>query len=177
MVSKFLSSYGFNGIRDFALSMFPSFKYGQGREALGLSAIIAFIAKIMGITPLVVVAMFVVVLVESVTGIGASNKQGKPFESWRFSRCIIKVSIWVSLFFMFNAFKLDAEVKDGVLWQFAVFIYTLMQITTMIYFVVEYATSIAENLAILDGKDKDAYIKAIKELFGNIIKSFNKKID
>ena len=176
MITKFLSSYGFNSVHDLLLSLSPSLKYGQGTQAVGVSAVVAIFAEFMGFTPLIVIAMFLAVVVESVTGVRASSKQGQPFESWKFSRCVLKVFIWVALFFMFNTFKVDAEMRHGILWSCAATIYTLMQITTMVYFVVEYATSIAENLAILDGKPKDAYVKGIKNMFVNIVKSFTQRI-
>lgn len=177
MINRLLQSYGYDSVRELLLSMSPSFKYGRGGEAVGVSAIVAWFANLLGFTPLIVVAMFLAVIIESITGVKASRTQGLPFESWRFSRCVLKVCIWVALFFMFNAFRTDAEARSGLLWALAVTIYTLMQITTMVYFVVEYATSIAENMAILDGKPKDAYVKGIREMFVNIIKSFNRRFE
>lgn len=177
MIAKYLQSYGYGSVKELLYSLSPSLKYNRGAESLGVSTVVAIFADFLGITPALVVAMFVAVVVETITGTRASLKEGKDFESWRFSRCVLKVAIWVALFYMFHAFKQDASMHEGVVWSLAVTVYTVMQVTTMIYFNIEYATSIAENLAILDGKAKDAYVKGLKDMFVNILKSLNKKVD
>ena len=96
--------------------------------------------------------MFIIVIVETVTGIKASKKKGISFESFRFSRCIIKVFVWAFLFFMFHSFAADLDSKEG--WVFAIggVLIDVLHVTTMVYFCIEYGTSILENLAVLDGK-------------------------
>lgn len=176
MINMFLESYGYASSKELLLSICPSWKYGLGWEAISVSAILAFMSEMLGITPILLVGMFVAVVLETITGTKASLKQGKDFESWRFSRCVFKVSIWVGLFFVFHSFEADAEMKEGVIWVFAALIYSLFHATTMIYFAVEYATSIAENMAILDGKAKDAYISALKDMFASILENLKNRI-
>lgn len=173
----FLKSYGYASSKELLLSICPSWKYNLGWQAISVSAILAFMSEMLGITPILLIGMLVAVVLESVTGTRASLKQGKKFESWKFSRCILKVSIWVGLFFVFHSFEADASQKTGVIWVFAALIYSLFHATTMIYFVVEYATSIAENMAILDGKAKDAYVTAIKNMFAAAAENFKKRME
>lgn len=170
MVNRFLCTYGFAGIKGFLLSLFPSFKYEMAGHTITASAILGFISNLLGFSPFIVPIMFFAVLIETWSGIKASIKQGEPFESIKFSRCVIKVFIWVSLFFMFNCFALDMQTHEGS-WvhQAGSYIFELLHVATMVYFVIEYATSILENLAVLDGKPKEALVVAIGSMFDHLI--------
>lgn len=176
--NQLLLSYGFSSCRDFLLSVFPSFKYGTSTISIIVSAILGLLSTWLGISPCIIMVMLAAVLVETMTGIRASKKQGEPFESFKFSRCVIKVALWVFLFFMFHQFSLDAETKVGHwVWALAGFLFDVLHATTMVYFVVEYGTSILENLAVLDGKPKDSLIVAITDGFKSIVSSFKHKTE
>ncbi|MEG1861001.1 MAG: phage holin family protein [Bacteroidaceae bacterium] len=161
----FLCSYGFDSPREFWLSVFPSFKYNTQGIAFSLSVAVAVVSEFLGLSPLIVAAMFAGVVVETITGIRASGILKQPFESFRFSRCVIKVFIWCFLFFLLHCFSKEMTGREG--WMFSVgrMMFDVMYVTTMIYFCVEYVTSILENLAVIDGKPKDTLINAMKDAF------------
>lgn len=177
-INHLLLSYGFASGREFLLSIFPSFKYGTSSISIPISFVFGLVSTWLGISPCIVLVMFAAVLVETVTGIRASKKQGEPFESFKFSRCVIKVALWVFLFFMFHQFALDAEAKAGHwVWALSGFLFDVLHATTMVYFVVEYGTSILENLAVLDGKPKESLIIAITDSFKSIVSNFKRKTE
>ncbi|MGL4852893.1 MAG: phage holin family protein [Phocaeicola sp.] len=169
MIERFFNTYGFDGFKGFTLSLFPSFKYGHQGVTISLSAILAIISKFIGVSPIIVFVMFVAVLVETFTGTRASQKVGIPFESFRFSRCVIKVFIWVFLFFMFHNFSQDMATKSGWVFILGSVFFDILHLATMIYFCIEYTTSILENFAVLDGKPKDTFINYISILFTALI--------
>ncbi len=168
-LKRFLQSYGFGDVRYFCLSLFPSFKYGTQTASLTASVVLGAVSEFLGLTPLLVVVMFLAVLVETLTGTRASLKRGEPFESWKFSRCVLKVMVWVFLLFMFHQFSLELQVRSG--WVFACggLMFQVIQVVTMVYFCIEYATSILENMAVLDGKPKTVYVERLKEVFGAFV--------
>jgi hypothetical protein len=142
--------------------MFPSFKYGLGAQALSVSAIVGVISEWLGFSPALVVVMFLTVIIETVTGIRASTKLGQHFESFKFSRCIIKVAIWCFLFFFFHAFSKDMARHTGAVYSAGVWFFDIVNVTTMAYFVIEYGTSILENLSVIDGKPKETLINTLR---------------
>lgn len=173
MITKFLASYGFSSFKDFLLSLFPSFKYGIQSWTLTFSAVMAVISELLGCSPVIVLVMFFSVIVETVTGIRASRKLGQPFESFKFSRCVLKVFIWVFLLYMFHSFAMDMHDKaDNWIYLIGEFVFDVLHVTTMFYFVIEYSTSILENLAVLDGKPKEALVMAVSDVFTSVVDRF-----
>lgn len=166
---RFLWSYGFRDVRCFCLSLFPSFKYGTQTASLCTSAVLGAVSEFLGLTPALVVVMFVAVVVETLTGTRASLKRGEPFESWKFSRCVLKVMVWVFLLFMFHRFSLDLQGRSGWVFASGGVMFEVIQVVTMVYFCIEYATSILENMAVLDGKPKTQYVERLKEMFGSFV--------
>lgn len=173
LINRFLETYGFDGVKGFFLSLFPSFKYDTAAVTIPASVVLAVISELLGVSPFIVVVMFLAVLVETVTGIRASKKQGGHFESFKFSRCVIKVFVWVFLFFMFHSFSKDMGTHPGNwIYQCGVWVFDVLHVTTMIYFVIEYATSILENLAVLDDKPKETLVMAIGQVFDSVVSKF-----
>ena len=72
-IERFLATYGFDGIKGFLLSLFPSFKYGTQVPAFSLSVLLAVISEVLGISPLLVLVMFLAVIIETTTGRRASK--------------------------------------------------------------------------------------------------------
>ena len=165
---KLLSSYGFESGQQFLLSLFPSFKYGVQQMSITLSIVSGCIANFLGLTPALVGAMFVAVVMETVSGLKASKKRGEHFESFKFSRCIIKVFVWVILIYILHSFALEMRSEVGAIFTIGYYVFTVMKVVTMVYFCVEYVTSILENLAVIDGKPKDALVNSMWDMFGKI---------
>lgn len=169
MFLKILNSYYYASYKDFALSLFPSWKYGMGVSAVSSSAVIAWFASVLGVTPLIVGAMIIVLAVETVTGVKASRKLGKGFESTKFSRCVLKLFVWISLLFALHSFAVDMLHFDGFVYLAASWMFSCFHALMMVYFCIENVTSVLENLAVIDGHNKDEYINAIKDIFSEFV--------
>ena len=50
MINRFLDTYGFDGIKGFLLSLFPSFKYGVAGQTISASAVLGFISSLLGMS-------------------------------------------------------------------------------------------------------------------------------
>lgn len=163
-INQFLRSYEYNSISDFMLSMMPSKKYGMMSLSITFSSIVGFMGQYLGFGPLVAVAMLVAIALEIGTGLYASHIAKIPFQSHLFSRCVIKIFIWVGLIFVANSFEMEYCAKNGPGTDSAYFFFGVVKIGIMMLFVIENVTSILENLAIIEGKPKDHYIGGIKDI-------------
>lgn len=176
LLSKYLSTYGYDSISDFLLSVAPSFKYGLQVPAISLSAVAAFVSQWLGLTPFLAVAMLVAIATEMRTGIRASRRQGIPFESFRFSRCIIKLSIWLTLIYVIHAFYKECLLQDEFLYnKVGALFFSVVKFFVMSWFCVEHLTSILENLAVIDGKPKDELINKVSSLWGEVAEQIKRK--
>ena len=177
--TKFVATYGDDSLKDFFLSIAPSFKYNLQLPAISFSAITAIISEYIGITPFLAMTMLVAIVSEMWTGIRASKVQGIGFESFRFSRCIIKLCIWLSIIYIIHSFYLESKTiaeNDFVMLLATVF-FSIAKVFVMTWFCVEHVTSILENLAIIDGKPKDTLIKQVGILWMTVTDKFKRKVD
>lgn len=172
---KFLMGYGYSSVTEFLQSLCPSSKYQLQAPTLAVSTFVAFLCHYLGIGFLVCIAMFLAVIVETLSGILASQKRNEPFESFRFSRCVLKVFIWISLVFISNCFYL--ECAQGLTWmdRMGAWFFDIVKHLILVYFVVEYIVSILENLAVIDGKPKTEFIDVINNLWHAFVKNIEKK--
>lgn len=172
---KFLAAYDYNSFEDFFLSLFPSCKYHLQYAVLSISAISGLVNYIFGITPFLAFAMFVAIIAEIWTGINASRKLGKAFESFRFSRCMIKIAIWLTVLFIINAFKKEFETSTNWIDIAAFLFFKFVFVASLTAFMVEYVTSILENVSVLKGKEKTALIEAIQDGWHNLLLNIKPK--
>lgn len=171
-IPRFLETYEYSSIEEFIYSMVPSFKYKLQGLTLTLSFLAAGIDHLFGIGPALAIAMVVAIIVETWSGIKASRKNGKKFSSFRFSRCIIKVFIWFSLLYIIHAFESDFSEKPGIMADAAQLFFQFIFIMVLTYFMIEYVTSILENLGTISGKNKTALIEVIQNSWKQFIQSF-----
>ena len=99
-VEKFLSTYGWCSIKEFLLSLFPSAKYGTTVGSVSVASVSAFFVHYLGISPALVPALMIILATELFTGIRASTKRGETFQSGKFSRFVIKLCVWMVLFYV-----------------------------------------------------------------------------
>lgn len=176
LFSKYLSTYGYESISDFLLSVAPSFKYGLQVPAISLSAVAAFVTQWLGLSPFLAVAMLVAIATEMRTGIRASRRQGIPFESFRFSRCIIKLGIWLAIIYIVHAFYKECLMQEEFIYHtIGAFFFSVVKFFVMTWFCVEHLTSILENLAVIDGKPKDELINKVSDLWGEVSEQIKRK--
>lgn len=174
-ISKFLASYDYPSLKDFLLSLFPTWKYQIQTAAFVLSGIAAGINNLIGIGPILISAMVIAVIIEIVSGIKASRSQDLNFESFKFSRCIFKLAIWFALFFIAHSFESEYASKNHFMDILAYLFFKSLFIGLMALFLIEYITSILENLSVLDGKDKTYYIEWLKDRYKGLLTSLKTK--
>lgn len=171
-----LSTYGFDNIAQFLQSMMPTSKYELSGASVGSSLVAGIISQYLGLTPLLVVIMGIAVFAEMITGIRASSRNGQPFESFRFSRGILKICVWCVLFFIFNGFALEMSKFDGWPYLVASAMFKTLHVSAMVWFAIENGTSILENQAVIDGKPKTQYVEAVKSLWSAFINALKGRI-
>lgn len=176
MINKMLSTYGFDTLAQFLQSMLPSSKYGLATASVSSSLVTGIISQYLGLTPLLVVVMGIAVFGEMLTGIYASHKSGKHFESFRFSRGILKICVWCVIFFIFNGFALEMSRFSGWQYLIAAAMFKILHASSMVWFVIENGTSILENQAVIDGKPKTQYVEAVRALWSTFVSAMKGKI-
>lgn len=176
-ITRFLQSYGYDTTKDFVLSVAPSFKYGLQTASVSLSVTFAVITEFTGVGPTIALAMLVAVVTEMWTGMKASRISGKHFESFRFSRCIIKLCIWLSIIFIIHSFYKDFSYSQNIFNVLASIFFSVTKLFIMMWFVFEHIISILENLAVIDGKPKDALVSRLEDCWDDISKIFKRKMN
>lgn len=174
-LSKFLASYDYPSLKDFLLSLFPTWKYQIQTTAFILSGLAAGVNHLIGIGPALALAMVGGVIAEIASGIKASKSRGDAFESFRFSRCILKIVFWFALFYFVHAFEKEYLYRDHFMDVMAFLFFKSLFVGLMALFCIEYLTSILENLSVIDGKDKTYYINFIKSSFTNLLDNLKRK--
>lgn len=164
-INKFLFSYGYGSVTALMQSMFPSTKYVGVGQSLALSSFWGLVCSWLGLWPMLALAMLTVMAVELVSGIVASHVRKEHFESAKFSRFMLKLCIWFMLFVSCQMFKGFASEYDAcsLAWLVGAWFFDVLTVMLMVAFVVEHATSIMENMACIDGKDKGFYIEMMKK--------------
>ena len=177
--TRFVATYGYDSPKEFFLSVAPSFKYNLQFPAISFSAVTAVVSEWIGITPFLAMAMLVAIVSEMWTGIRASKAQGIGFESFRFSRCIIKLCIWLTIIYITHSFYLESKAgaEESFIMLLATLFFSIVKVFVMTWFCVEHVTSILENLAVIDGKPKDALIKQVGILWVTVTDKFRRKAD
>lgn len=171
-IQRFLTTYGWASNKEFMLSLFPSAKYGAFGGSISFAAVSAFFVEYLGISPALVPALVVILATELWTGIRASTKMKKePFESGKFSRFVIKLCVWMVLFYTAHSFMNEYKGQETLVRIMAFTFFEVLKVFLMSLFLIENVTSILENLAVLDGKPKAAYIDKTKELFNAFFKA------
>jgi hypothetical protein len=168
-ISKLLASYGWKDLHDLLLSLFPSWKYQLQQLSIIFSLITGIFSFLFGFGPLLALAVLVAIFTEVGTGIKASTKSGDDFESWRFSRCIIKLALWAILFFVIHQFENEYEGRTQFLDILAFLFFRIVFLSALTFFVFEHTTSILENIAVIDGRPKTALINVIQGFWKKFI--------
>lgn len=168
-ITKLLTSYDYKSVQDFLYSLFPSFKYHLQKLMLFISFISGIFDHFFGIRIGLAVAMFIAVVIEIWTGIIASSKEGKNFESFRFSRCWIKVAVWFVILYIIHQFENEFIDREGIVNALTHAFFQFCFTAVLTGFFVEYIVSILENKAVMDGKPKTQIITAIKTTWSSFI--------
>ena len=174
-ITRFLAAYEYNSFEEFVLSIFPTFKYHLQWLMLLISATSGTMNYFFGMKPALAFAMAVAVIIEVYTGIKASKKEGKKFESFKFSRCVIKIGIWLLILYIIHAFEKEYESRTNLIQMAAYAFFNFVYVVALTGFLVEYITSILENVAVLQNKPKTQLIEVIQGGWTNLVESIKIK--
>ena len=153
-------SYGYDSVAALMSSVFPSTKYVSIGQSVALSSVWGVICSVLGIWPILALAMIFVMVIELVSGVTASHKRMEHFESSKFSRFVSCQ--------MFSYFA--AQYGHNTLqWMVGAWFFDVLTVILMMAFVVEHTTSILENMACIDGREKSYYIDVVKRVAATAI--------
>jgi phage-related holin len=175
-ILRLLATYEYGSFKELLYSMFPTWKYHLQPLSIFISAVSGLLSYLFGFGPALGFAMLITVIIEVYSGIRASKKEGKDFESFRFSRCILKLALWGILFYIIHAFENEYADRTHVFDLVAYLFFKLIFVGLMTLFVVEHITSILENKAILDNKPKTYFIEFIQDTWKSVLILLKDKI-
>jgi preprotein translocase subunit SecG len=166
MFTKFLNGYYFNTIGEFLQSLAPSHKYHAMLEVILFSSFTSMVQDVFGFKTLTLIAFIFSAIVELISGVYASViTKDEKMQSSKMARFILKLFIWLSVFFILNAFAMEYVTKDNLIHAAFDWMYN----TLIVWCAGEYIVSILENKAVIDGKEKSAYVEAIKAKLQSLI--------
>jgi hypothetical protein len=167
-ITRLLKTFDYHNAHAFALSLVPSCKYGAINTLLVLSAVSVSVDKIFGLDAAVFVALLIAFMAEVVTGIWASvGVRKEKISSIKISRFTVKTCCYLIVIalthLMATSYFDHHKYIPG--WAF-----DWMNVFITAHITYENIVSILENLAVIDGKDKSAWIDKIQEKFNDLLK-------
>lgn len=147
--------------------MAPSCKYGLTLAWVSISGISATIGTLLGLDAMVVASFAAVMCVELLSGLWASQVTNTPFSSMRFSRFCFKAFYYIIIIWFFNNLSVNYAHRGQ---KIAAEIFLYLHMFFVIQIACENCISILENAAVIEGKEKDHYIKRIKSVLSNKLK-------
>ena len=157
-MKRILQIFEWQTLTDFSESLLPSIKINTTLQVLTSSTIIGLINTLLGVNHTTIIAVFVALFAELITGIYASIKRGESLRSAKFGRFVFKAFIWLLSLFIVNAFtnEFAADKTPGT--------FTLMQWVRSVFILIcffEYMISINENMESITGR-KSTFIMYLK---------------
>ncbi|PZP42589.1 MAG: hypothetical protein DI598_16785 [Pseudopedobacter saltans] len=157
---KILKTFHYDSVKDLWLSLFPSGKYQLAMVSISLSTAISAIDKLFGLDAMAFIGFILIMALELWSGIKASSIKGEKFQSSKLSRFTFKAFYYMVLiavpFWISNSY-----VNHGKHFMAELFEWLQLFLVTQIFF--ENLLSIFENLSVITGKDKTAWIVKIKD--------------
>jgi len=157
-----LGSFDYESVGELFYSMAPSFKYGITKIGIIFSSVGAIVEKLLGIGYAAFVALFVIMLVELVSGLAASRIRGEQLSSKRWSRFGLKVGLWLIILFVTHMISNDFR-QHGSEAIAALIDWVHSALILSIFF--EYLLSVLENIGVIGGKNHTTLIHKIRDKF------------
>jgi phage-related holin len=166
--SKILSSFQYSSWAKLTESLAPSLKYTNITNlTVIVSGLSASVLRIFGLDGLAFTVLMMVFVFELATGLMKATVSKEEITSARLSRFLFKVSYYLILiaisYLMSESFL--ARGKET-----ASMIFDWMHLFFVVQIVLENVVSIAENLAVINGKEKSHWITALQEKVNNWFK-------
>lgn len=160
-IERQLLTYGYESIGAYAESLAPSSKYATlSPVILSISAISVVPIKIFGLTEYAFGALFMMMVVELISGVIASRIRKEPYSSTKSSRFILKVCQYLVVIAVTHLFADSYKVQGK---EMGATIFEWMHIFLTVQIVQENIVSILENGAVISGKSKVHWISKLSD--------------
>lgn len=159
---RLLKTYDWHTAESFFHSLAPSFKYKINAALMIFSFLWVDVDKLFGLDNAGFVALLLVFITELATGISAAIVRKESISSIKLSRFGLKVACYLVLIGVSYALSesFTAHKKTVPAWAF-----DWLNVFLIVQIVLENIISILENLAVISGKDKTAWINKIQSVF------------
>jgi len=156
--NDYINDWGFVSMEDLFQS---TLHYKNYKPMLGMSltfgTISAFVDKILGIELMVYLAFLLLLVIEFITGIYASVKEGNKIQSKRLGRFVAKVIIYTCMIAIVNTMKVSfIHDKIGVIYDFIY--WTILHLIS-----IQLIVSVFENLSRLGVQESSRVFKRINK--------------
>jgi len=159
-MKEMFKDIGYQGSEDFLDSCFH---VGSTKPimlfSVTLGTVATFIEEIIGLEPMVYVAFVLLLVMEFVTGIKASLREGKKIESKKFGRFIFKISSYTIIIGIVNIFRTHLQVPEVM--GMEVNIWHFIYYTTLNMVILQLVISVFENLTRLGHAETNLVFKTI----------------
>jgi len=165
---RFLQGFEYDGVGEFFLSLYPSLKYlSLPKITLVFSAFTGLIVKLFGLDWFALTALGIMFLFELLTGLGRARKMNEDISSHRFSRFSLKFCYYFVIIMTLHQFSLNFELQGKEL---ASDVLGYMYAFAIAQIIVENIISVTENIAVINGKPKSAWITKLIDKVDNFFK-------
>ncbi|MBD1394265.1 phage holin family protein [Mucilaginibacter glaciei] len=162
--TRLLKTFDYHSVTEFMLSMAPSGKYGFTSQLLIITFSWTVVDKVFGLDQGGFVALLVIFVTELFTGIWAARVRQETISSIKLSRFSLKVACYLVMigvsYSLYRSFIKHDENAAG--WAFN---WLHIALVTQVGF--ENTISILENVATINGKEKDAIVTKITNKFNS----------
>lgn len=174
---KILATFDYHSLTGLFESVAPSFRYNLTKPLLKLSFVIPSLSAMLsgffpaveatlGISGAAFIAMIAAFFVELISGLVSSHIRKEQFSSLKLSRFSLKVCIYLVIIAVPYHWGQSFQVRDKA---FMAGVFDWLQSFLIAQIAFENIISILENLAVINGKDKTAWINKLKDKLTSII--------
>lgn len=161
-----MKTYDYHSLNAFILSLAPSGKYRWTAALLIMSSIWGAVDKVFGLDQEAFLALVIIFVGELISGIWAAIVRGDSISSVKLSRFGLKVVCYLIMIGVSYCFAQNFAVHKKYVAEWA-FDWLNTVLVAQVGF--ENTISILENIAHINGKEKDAIVVKITEKFKNIL--------
>ncbi|QTE36022.1 phage holin family protein [Mucilaginibacter gossypii] len=166
--ARLLKTFDYHSLTEFMHSLAPSNRYGFTAQLMIITVTWTAVDKVFGLDQAGFIALLVIFMTELISGIWAARVRKEPISSIKLSRFSLKVACYLVMigvsYSLYQSFKGHNEEVAG--WAFN---WLHIVLVTQVGF--ENTISILENIATINGREKDAIVTRITNKFNSLFNS------
>ena len=165
---RIIQGFGWEGWSDFLSSLNPSLKYsGMSMLTVLVGSLSSYVLRVFGLDAFAFICLLLVFGLELFSGLWAAIKQKETIQSYKLSRFLFKVTYYVALIAITQLMYHNYSHTGPAV---AASVFHYMHVFVVIHIVLENIVSISENLAVINGKEKSHWIKALQVKINKMLK-------